>query len=44
MTKQDLYTYERLILKTLDWNTNPVTLEDVVYAASYKLLEKFTNL
>ena len=41
MTKQQLIVYERFILKVLDWHTNPLTLQDIVFEVIYRFYNTF---
>ncbi|CAD8105065.1 unnamed protein product [Paramecium sonneborni] len=43
MTKQQLIQYERFILKVLDWHTNPLTLQDIIYEVLYRFYNTFPN-
>ncbi|CAD8089827.1 unnamed protein product [Paramecium primaurelia] len=44
MTKQQLIQYERLILNVLDWHTNPLTLQDIMYEIIYRFYITFPHL
>ncbi|CAD8107833.1 unnamed protein product [Paramecium primaurelia] len=44
MNKQQLLQYERLILKVLDWHTNPLTLQDIFYEVTLRFQVAFPNL
>ncbi|CAK58134.1 unnamed protein product (macronuclear) [Paramecium tetraurelia] len=44
MNKQQLLQYERLILKVLDWHTNPLTLQDIFYEVILRFQVAFPNL
>ncbi|CAK59183.1 unnamed protein product (macronuclear) [Paramecium tetraurelia] len=43
MTKQQLIQYERLILKVLDWHTNPLTLQDIIHEIIYRFYIAFPD-
>ncbi|CAD8119371.1 unnamed protein product [Paramecium sonneborni] len=43
MTKQQLIQYERFILKVLDWHTNPLTLQDIIFEVIYSFYNVFPN-
>ncbi|CAD8192573.1 unnamed protein product [Paramecium pentaurelia] len=44
MTKQQLIQYERLILNVLDWHTNPLTIQDIIYEIICRFYIVFPNL